>query len=198
MADPDTTRMTFLLRLRDRSNSVTWQEFHERYGQLLYRYARSRGATDADAEDIVQEVEMYLFKALDGFEYDANRGRFRTYLRSAVIHAMGRRAQKREKQPPALDPNAFDFIAGQREETSDDRWEREWRLHRLRWAMNEIASEFEQSTLKAFELHVLAGQSVDETATELGLSKGSVYQAKSRVLKCLKTKLAELDPDGDI
>ncbi len=190
--------MTFLLRLRDRSDSLTWDEFHERYGTLLYRFARSRGANDADAEDVVQEIEMYLFKALDGFTYDATKGRFRTYLRSAVIHAMGRRASKQQRQPAALDPQAFDYITSQQEASMDARWEREWQLHRLRWAMRAIADEFEPHTLRAFEMHVLGGSSVEETAEKLNLSKGSVYQAKSRILKCLKEQLATLDPDGDV
>jgi len=196
MDQTESTRLTFLMRLRDRSDKLSWQEFHERYGQLLYRYARGRGASHADAEDVVQEVELYLFKAIEGFEYDARKGRFRSYLRSAVVHALGRRAAK-QAHMPMLDPRQFDYLAGEQEASADQRWEREWQLHRLRWALRSISSEFEPITLQAFEMHVLAGQEVGETATALGLSKASVYQARSRVLKRLKERLAELDPDGD-
>lgn len=197
MSQGDTTHLTFLLRLRDRADKLCWPEFHERYGQLLYRYARARGAPHADAEDIVQEVEMYLFKALDGFEYDARKGRFRSYLRCAVVHAMARRASKEARQPAVLDPHHFDYLTAGQEASSDARWEREWQLHRLRWALRSIVDSFEPATLQAFELHVLAGKSVDETATRVGISKASVYQARSRVLKRLKERLAELDPEGD-
>jgi RNA polymerase sigma-70 factor (ECF subfamily) len=198
MGEADTTHLTFLMRLRDRADRLSWQEFHDRYGQLLYRYARARGANHSDAEDIVQEVEMYLFKAVDGFEYDVRKGRFRTYLRSAVVHAMARRASKQAHQPADLDPRTFDYIANHEEAAADARWEREWQLHRLRWAMRSIADSFEPSTLKAFEMHVLAGCSVAETADKLALSKASVYQAKSRVLRCLKERLAQMDPDEDV
>jgi len=198
MSHADTTHLTFLLRLRDRADKLSWQEFHERYGQLLYRYARSRGASHADAEDIVQEVEMYLFKAINGFEYDARRGRFRAYLRSAMIHAMARRASQQAREPAGLDPRTFDYLASHKDANADAPWEREWQLHRLRWAMRSIAEGFEPTTLKAFEVHVLAGRSVEETARELGLSKASVYQAKSRILKCLRERLAATDPDADV
>jgi RNA polymerase sigma-70 factor (ECF subfamily) len=194
----DTTRVSFLLRLRDREDKVTWQDFHDRYGQLLYRYARARGASDADAEDVVQEVEMYLFKALDGFQYDACKGRFRAYLRASVVHAMGRRASRERRQPTALDPHDFDVLRHEEEARGDDRWEREWQLNRLRWGLRSIAGDFEATTLKAFELHVLAGQPVEHTAELLGLSKASVYQAKSRVLRRLRDHLATTDPDGDL
>jgi RNA polymerase sigma-70 factor (ECF subfamily) len=198
MSQADSTHLTFLLRLRDRTDRVSWQEFHQRYGQLLYRYARSRGASHADAEDVVQEVELYLFKAISDFEYDARKGRFRTYLRSAVVHALSRRANQRAAQPALLDPHTLDYVAGEQEASADARWEREWQLHRLRWAMQSIVDEFEPLTIKAFEMHVLAGQPVEETAQALNLSKASVYQARSRVLRRLKEQLATLDPDNDV
>jgi RNA polymerase sigma factor (sigma-70 family) len=198
MSQADSTHLTFLLRLRDRTDQVSWEEFHRRYGQLLYRYARSRGASHADAEDVVQEVEMYLFKAIGDFEYDARKGRFRNYLRSAVVHALGRRATRQAAQPAVLDPQTLDYVASEKEASADVRWEREWQLHRLRWAMHCIVDEFEPATIRAFEMHVLAGRSVEDTAATLNLSKGSVYQARSRILRRLKDQLAALDPDNDV
>lgn len=194
----DTTRMTLLMRLRDRSDQLSWDEFHERYGELLYRYARSRGAKHADAEDIVQEVEMYLFKAMDGFEYDARKGRFRGYLRAAVAHAMGRAAAGNARRGALLDPHDFDYLSRQRDDEVDAEWEREWQMNRLRWALRSIAHEFEEKTLQAFQLHVLAGRPVAEVADSLGVGHASVYQSKSRVLKRLRARLQELDPDEDL
>lgn len=198
MHQVDTTRLSLLIRLRDRSDSLGWEEFHDRYGELLYRYARARGARHDDAEDIVQEVEMAIFKAMGNFEYDARKGRFRSYLRSAVVHAMSRKSRKEARQAPALDPLVFDFVAAAKDSSADARWEREWRHHRLRWALRAITNEFEDVTLKAFQLHALNGLSVEDTAAKLGLSKASVYQAKSRVLKRIKAELDSLDPDEDV
>jgi RNA polymerase sigma-70 factor (ECF subfamily) len=198
MSGSDSTRVTLLLRLRDRTDEFSWQDFHARYGELLYRYARARGASAVDAEDIVQEVEMYLFKAMEGFEYDASKGRFRAYLRSAVVHATARKAAKEARQGENIDPEAFDYLAAAREADQDERWEREWRLHRLRWAMREVTPEFHPKTVEAFRLHVLGGRPVKETAEHLGMSETSVYQAKSRILKRVKERLEALDPEADV
>lgn len=198
MQASDLTRLTFLMRLKDRSDSLGWHEFQDRYAELLYRYARSVGASHSDAEDVVQEVAMYLFKAMDGFEYDATKGRFRSYLRASVVNALARKKKKDAKQAAAVDPQNFDFIQAKTEAGSDERWEREWRLHRLRWALRAVAGEFEEKTMQAFQLHVLGGMSVDDTAAEIGLSKASVYQAKSRVLKRVREQLESVDPDEDI
>jgi RNA polymerase sigma-70 factor (ECF subfamily) len=196
MAATDTTRLSLLLRLRNRSDKLSWAQFHDRYGELLYRYARSRGAGHADAEDLVQEVELALFKAMDGFEYDVRKGRFRGYLRCAIIHAMGRRASKLAHEQPGLDPHTMENLA--ESDAGDAEWNREWQLHRLRWALREVAAEFESKTLEAFQLHVMQGLSVDETADRLEMGKASVYQSKSRVLKRVKEKLDSLDPDAEV
>lgn len=191
-----TTRVSFLKRLGDRDDALSWNEFHERYGELLFRYARRRGASWDEAEDIVQEVEMSLFRAMEEFQYDPARGRFRSYLRIAVIHAMGRRAAKSPRREAGLDPHALADLV-EDDEPLDQRWENEWRLHRFRRAFRELAREFEPVTLEAFRLHVLADRSVEQTAEHLRLSKASVYQAKSRVLRRLKERIDEMDPDDD-
>jgi len=191
-----TTRLSFLGRLRNRSAARDWAEFDGRYRALLYGYARRRGASHIEAEDIVQEVMMFVFKAMDRFQYDPNKGRFRGYLRTAVTHAMARRASVRARQEPNLDPEGLAALANV-DDSADAEWEREWQLHRLRQAMRSIAGEFEPTTLEAFRLHVLAGWPVDDTARHLGLSPASVYQAKSRVLKRLKERIATADPIDD-
>ncbi len=198
MKDAGTTHLTFLLRLRDREDKLSWPDFHERYGHLLYRYARGRGASHADAEDIVQDVELSLFKAIEGFRYDARKGRFRAYLRSAVLHAAARRASREARQPERLDPRNFDHLASQSEARADEIWAQEWELHRLRWAVRSLAGELEPTARQAFEMHVLAGKSVKETAKELGVSIWSVYRARDHALKCLKERLQAVDPEGDL
>ena len=119
-------------------------------------------------------------------------------MRTSVSNASDRRQQKDARQAVAIDPQNFDFIKAKTEAGADDRWEHEWRLHHLRWALREVASELEEKTMQAFQLHVLAGVSVEKTALDVGISKASVYQAKSRVLKRVREQLEAVDPDEDV
>ena len=192
MGTVGTTRLSFLSRLRDRSTQIGWVEFDERYRDLLYCYARRRGVSHNEAEDIVQEVELYVFKAIDRFEYDRTRGKFRGYLRAAVVHALARRAGKRARPEVAWSPELLATIADD-DDGSDALWEREWQLNQMRCAMKSISKEFELTTLEAFRLHALADWSVEATAQHLGLSHASVYQAKSRVLKRLRERIESFD-----
>jgi RNA polymerase sigma-70 factor (ECF subfamily) len=128
---------------------------------------------------------------MDGFRHYARKGSFRAYLRTAVVHALGRTADRNARQEAVLDPHVLEALANA-QEGDDVAWEREEYLHRVRWAMRQIAGEFEAVTLEAFRLHVLADRSVAETAEHLGLSKDSVYQAKSRILKRLRERVKTL------
>lgn len=196
MKPAGTTRVSFLQRLADRSDELSWGEFHDRYGQLLFRYARRCGASLDVAEDIVQEVEMYLFRAMKGFQYRPGKGRFRAYLRLSVVRAMGRHVRKRIRGETPTDPQILEALA-EGDDPADEHWDREWRAHCLRWAFRSIVGEFAPVTLEAFRLHALSGCSVTETSKHLGISEASVYQAKSRVLKRLKERIDSLGPDGD-
>ncbi len=162
---------------------------------MIYRYARAKGVDHNDAEDVVQDVEVQFFNCIDTFEYDTSRGRFRGYLRAAVVHAILRQLRKKERQPKGLDPHTFDYLGASSEAQRDEGWKQEWQFYKLRWTLQSIASEFDEVTLKAFELHVLAACPVSETAKELGISIWRVYRAKNRVLARLKEKLDRLDPD---
>lgn len=190
-----TTHPSLLERLRDRDDQGSWRVFQAQYGHLLYRYARGRGASHADAEDVAQEVVMQFVRAAPGFRYDRSRGRFRGYLRAAVIREMARRARRDRRRPVALGANVVELLAVDRGpgRGSDDDvlWRTEWWLGRLRWATARIAGEFDAVTLKAFEMHVLAACPVAETATKLGISKWRIYRARRKILRRLAIELGE-------
>ena len=70
-------------------------------------------------------------------------------------------------------------------------WEREWRQHHVRRAMQRLQSEFNEQDRMAFTLYAVQGGTAARTAEELGLSVDQVYQAKSRILKRLTELIAE-------
>ena len=187
-----TTHLSFIERLRNRDDTRTWAYFHQRYGELLFSYARRSGASRETAEDAVQEAEMNVFKAINGFERYPRKGSFRAYLRAAVLHALERRNGKKSNQETTLDPRTFEEFA-KTDPSSDAAWQREEYLHCVRLALRTIAKEFSPATMEAFRLHALADRSVAEIAAQLGISKDSVYQAKSRVLKRLREEVHSLD-----
>lgn len=189
-----TTRLSFLHRLRSRDDTQTWRIFHKQYGELLINYARRLGATLDTAEDIAQEVEMYVFRAMENFRHRARKGCFRAYLRSSVVHALARRIKQQARQEATLDPSSIARLANS-DADQDAVWQREHYLHRIRFAIRAIAGEVEPSTLEAFRLHALAGCSGADTAARLGISVDCVYQAKSRVIKRLRELIRAMEAE---
>jgi DNA-directed RNA polymerase specialized sigma24 family protein len=106
-------------------------------------------------------------------------------------------AGKRARAGDPIDPEGLNKLVASQNTAADEQWEREWRLHRLRWALREVAPEFGQTLLAAFQMHVLNQVSVEETAQRLDMTKASVYQAKSRILRRVKEQLDATDPDSE-
>ena len=68
-----TTHTTLLARLAKGDDSSAWQEFNDRYGQLIRGFARRRGLQPADCDDVAQEVLLGLSKAMPGVDCMAAR-----------------------------------------------------------------------------------------------------------------------------
>src|SRR5262245_4953111 len=56
------------------------------YEPLLLAYARCKGLSGHDADDVAQEVLARLLKALPRFDLRCERGRFHTWLAQARRH----------------------------------------------------------------------------------------------------------------
>ncbi len=81
--------------------------------------------------------------------------------------------------------------------TVDDVWEQTWRQEHLKYCVDQVRGDFAVRDYKAFCMLLFDSASVYDVCTELGMNPNQVYLAKSRVLKVVRKKLAELDPtDG--
>ena len=80
------TRETLLHRVRMQQNGPEWEEFVYYYRGYLYSIASRMGLNHHDAEDVVQDVMVQLWKKLPEFEYDSTKGRFRGWLYTVVAN----------------------------------------------------------------------------------------------------------------
>jgi RNA polymerase sigma-70 factor (ECF subfamily) len=184
MLSQTTTHTSLLARLADGSDRSAWDEFHERYGELIQRFARSRGIQPADCDDVAQNVLLALTRALPTFEYDPAKGSFRAYLKATTLRAVAR--LQRQKQPGGrladIEDNLDLAVADTDAEAT---WEAEWRAYHVRHALRLLESEFRAAELRAFQRYAIEGREARETAAALQMTVNQVYQAKSRIMKRL-------------
>ncbi len=179
-----TTHVSLLARLSSGADPAAWREFCDRYGELIRGFASRRGLQPADCDDIIQDTLLALSKSMPHFSYQPEKGRFRSYLKTVVLHLIFRKSRQKRGEVPLEEIEAAVGQAAVHPDT-DDQWEAEWRQYHLRLAMRTIEAEFNTQDRAAFDAYALAGRDVRETAESLNLSVDQVYQAKSRILKRL-------------
>jgi RNA polymerase sigma-70 factor (ECF subfamily) len=94
-------------------------------------------------------------------------------------------------------------VAGQLEavpdrgdDSEEAEWDRKFRQSQFDWAVAQIRNEFQEWTWQAF-LRTMGGSSAQVVATELGMSVGAVYTARSRVMARLRKEIERAGFDGN-
>src|SRR5271170_4723 len=74
------TRQSLLTRLKNWNDEEGWKDFFETYWRLIYNAAMKAGLSDAEAQDVVQETVISVFKSTPNFAYDKTLGSFKGWL----------------------------------------------------------------------------------------------------------------------
>lgn len=183
-----TTRASLLQRVRDPQNKEGWREFFQIYQPLLYRYARVRGLSREDADELAQQCMTLLIERMPRFEYSQGKGGFKHWLRKMINNKINDFYKKR-KVPLA---ESADFRRPQeRETTLEEIWEREWEKKHLQYFLKQIRDEVAPNTYQAFEYHVICDWPVERVVETLGVTPDQVYAAKSRITRKLRTLMRD-------
>lgn len=192
--DSPLTRASLLVQLRDGDNTDAWHEFVTLYGPVVYGFARKRGLQDADAADLMQDVLRSVSTAIGRLEYDRKQGTFRGWLFTITRNKVFNFLSARRIRPQAAGDTATNRVLETHAEAVDgaDEWELEYQRRLAAIAMEKVQIEFQESTWQAFWQTAVEGQAVADVATQLSLSPGAIYVAKSRVLARLKQEVDQL------
>ena len=201
------TSSTLLGRVAGENDEKACAAFVERYAPMVRSLARRAGLGHDQAEDVVQEVMYGAIDALRRQRYDRTLGRFKAWLKGVIQHKVGdvRRASR-------LTPPTDGKFAGIRlqcgsslpqipdpgpgpDERFEEAFEREWQKAAYDDALDQVRFEVEPITFQAFDLYVRKDRSPREVARLLGISRNTVYLAKSRILARIRGKLSEDNHD---
>lgn len=191
---PPETRASLILRLQNAADIAAWDEFAEIYAPVVYRSARRVGLQAADADDVVQEVLSAVSVSVAQWIHRDDRGAFRAWLfriaRNTAIDFLTRRKHR----PWAEGGAAASRGLGEIETTADvsSHFDLEVRREMFTRASEIVRSQVSDTTWQAFHRTSVLGLPIETVARQLRVSPGSVYIARSRVMKRLQDVVRKL------
>jgi RNA polymerase sigma-70 factor (ECF subfamily) len=159
--------------------------------------ARKRGMQDADAQDLAQAVLIRVLGAIDRWEKtDPNTG-FRYWLsrvaKNAILTALAR-----SSRDAAISGTDVQLLLNEQPDL-DPVIEQEFALEYLREKYHRAAlvvqTDVSAETWRAFQLSVVEGRPCNEVAELLGKPIGTIYAARSRVMRRLRNQVDRLEGD---
>lgn len=195
---PETSH-SLIARVKDLGDGAAWVEFLGIYEPVVLRMARRRGLQDADAQDVMQQVFLSISKSIESWIPGELQPPFRAWLttiaRNAITKALTRRprdlatgstsiVELLDAHPDPLETTA-ELVAEARKEL-------------VRWATEQIRSEFSEATWKVFWLTAIEGVSITDVVQSTGRSAGALYVARYRVIARLKEKVMEVSQHWDL
>jgi RNA polymerase sigma-70 factor (ECF subfamily) len=172
-----------------------WARLVAIYTPLLRAWLSRHGETAADVEDLTQDVLLTVAKELPSFQHNHVPGAFRCWLRTILVHRLHHFWRTRQHRPCVVGGSDFQRHL---DELQDDAsalsqlWEREHDRQVLQRLLESLEPHFAPQTWQAFRRQMLEGASAESVARDLNMPLHSVYAAKSRVLKALRTAAAGL------
>ena len=182
------TRHSLLSRLRDSggTDQAGWREFFERYWRLVYSFARKTGMSDADAQDIVQEVMLSVSKSLPDYRRQQG-GSFKGWLLTIVRRRMADHWRSRlpkdqrtvplPEQPSALASSDKDL---------ERIWQEEWESRLFEAAAQRVQQRVGARNYLIFDMLVRQQTPLRDICRSLGVNAAQVYLAKHRVGRMMK------------
>jgi RNA polymerase sigma factor (sigma-70 family) len=176
------------------TDQVAWGRFVALFGCQIRRWCRRWGLQEADSEDVTQDVLLRLARRLPAFDYDPARS-FRGWLWTVTQNALADFIAERKRQFPGSGDH---LVVGLLEsvKSRDDVMEqraRQFDSEIVALASARAQARVEPHTWQAFLLTTYVGLSGHEAAAQLGMSRATVFKAKSRVVGFLREEVRRLD-----
>jgi len=191
MPQPE-TRPSLIVRLKGERNELAWTEFVSAYEPFLRRLIERQGVPERHVPDAMQQVLVAVARSVDGWQDDGDPASFRRWLnrvaRNVVLKLMARERRQIGGQGGT---DWLESLADVPDAGGEER-ETEYEYELVVWAAEQVRGEFLDSSWKAFWATLIEGRSVAEVAAELGVSPGSVYMSRSRLMARIRSKVQEV------
>ena len=189
------TRNSLIIRLGDAEDRDAWDQFSHLYRPIVYRLARARGLQHADADDLAQTVLLSVSRAIKQWQPNGQPAQFRRWIsriaKNASINALTRMPTDRGRGGTS-DDWLLSEVA-QHDPGSSAQFEVDYRRQLYRRAAEVVRDRADETTWLAFSLTVIEGNPIAQVASRLQRSEGTIYAARSRIMKRLRDVVEDFE-----
>ena len=186
---PD-TRDSILVRLGNTNDAEAWEQFSQVYRPVILRIALSKGLQEANAEDLAQTVLVSVSRSIDRWNPEGP-ARFRTWLKRVADNAILNELSRRKPDRAGGSTTMWQLLQNAEHSAGPDSelLQLEYRREIFQWAARRVRQEFSETTWQAFWLTAVESLSAEDVGARLGRNRGSIYAARSRVMRRLLVEI---------
>lgn len=185
------TSSSLLSRLRG-NDQASWRRLIELYSPVVYTWCRRCGLGTEDSADVMQDVFRQIAASIRVFRRERSGDTFRGWLRTVARNKIRDHFRRKSGCPSATGGTdaaiRLQSVPAQEPDLSDSNLDNGDLFYR---ALALVRHDFEPHTWQAFWLTTVDGQAANDVALQLGMTHGSVRQAKYKVLRRLREELGE-------
>lgn len=186
-----TTRSSVLRAVADTGNEAAWGRFFDLYAGFVFAVARGKGLSAEDADDVVQGVFVDLTRKMPTFDYDREKGRFRSYLLKLVNWRVVDKLKSGKREADLMTVyQKRRAISDVLADSAADAAEREWQSNALNVALDRLRAEVRPDHFAAFVESTVEGLDTETVMRLHGLSRDNLYQIRNRLTARLKPLVA--------
>jgi len=208
-----TTQWSLVVAAGDRRHAAAdaaLETLCERYWYPVYAFVRRRGHSAVDAQDLTQEFFATLLEKEYLRAADRERGRFRTFLLTAVSRFLSKQTERAfaQKRGGGHKPLSIDFSTAEGRYvlepadrcTPEALYERRWAFTLLDAAIERLAVDYASkgkgALFERLKPHLIADSAADygEVASKLKMTPGAlkvaVHRLRRRFGEMLKEEIA--------
>ena len=193
------TRPSLLVRLKAPRDERAWAEFVEIYEPLIHRLARRKGLQGADADDLTQEVLRAVAGAFEHWDPDPALGSFRSWLFRIARNLIVNLLNARRRRTASYGTGGTDMIALlEALPAADDEdsalFDIEYRRQVFACAAHRVRGTLPRDHLAGLLAHRRRRPRRHRPwPTELGMTPGALYVARSRVMSRLRDEIDQIE-----
>jgi RNA polymerase sigma-70 factor (ECF subfamily) len=187
------TRPSLIVRLQGQRNEPAWEEFVRAYEPFLNSVVARRGVPVRHIPDVTQQILSAIARSVEQWKDDGQPASFRRWLTRVARNIVIRYMAKERRSPGGQGGSEWLDRLQDVPAEADPHQVLQYDYELILWAAEQVRSEFRSTSWTAFWETLVNGRTVEDVSIRLGVSPGSIYMSRSRIMARIRAKVRETE-----